>query len=302
MAQTEDDIQQRAVTEAIPKLELEQAKNLAQTEPRANTMRDLRKPGHDPTALDVISNLINPDEEKKSSAWMKGHLDEKVINDTFLMDAEQKFPESTLRINCKEHNAPATFYSRAEGKYQCLKCLVAKEDLQYIDKSYKKQLEEFENIKSFAAKAICENAPNIHIIAEWKGQIRDTLIKVKDKYIEWIETFTNKFVKSLNKIEASQQLAEFIGEDKRQELRLIDMQNKYKEILKIFYKIQTTKPDDKLAAIERHLSEMNGIQQYLITKDKEMKKTTNRVHKAMRETVDVEGLADKILGKYLKFI
>ena len=33
-----------------------------------------------------------------------------------------------------------------------------------------------------------------------------------------------------------------------------------------------------------------------------MKKTTNRVNKAMRETVDVEGLADKILGKYLKFI
>lgn len=47
---------------------------------------------------------------------------------------------------------------------------------------------------------------------------------------------------------------------------------------------------------------MNGLQQYLITKDKEMKKTTNRVNKAMRETVDVEGLADKILGKYLKFI
>ena len=117
-------------------------------------MRDLRKPEHDPTALDVISNLINPLEEKKSSAWMKGHLDEKVINDTFLMNAEQKFPESTLRINCEEHNAPATFYSRAEGKYQCLKCLVAKEDLQYIDKSYKKQLEEFENIKSFGAKAI----------------------------------------------------------------------------------------------------------------------------------------------------
>ena len=47
---------------------------------------------------------------------------------------------------------------------------------------------------------------------------------------------------------------------------------------------------------------MNGLQQYLITKDKEMKKTTNRVNKAMRETVDVEGLAEKILGKYLKFI
>ena len=77
-------------------------------------MRDMRKPGTDPTALDVISTLLNPAEEKKSSAWMKGHLDEKVINDTFLMDAEQKFPESTLRINCETHNAPATFFSRQE--------------------------------------------------------------------------------------------------------------------------------------------------------------------------------------------
>ena len=33
-----------------------------------------------------------------------------------------------------------------------------------------------------------------------------------------------------------------------------------------------------------------------------MKKTCSRVHKAMRETVDVDGLADKIFGKYLKFI
>ena len=127
---------------------------------------------------------------------------------------------------------------------------MAKEDLQYIDKKYKKQLEDFESIKAYAAKAINENAPNIHVIAQWKGQIRETLMQIKKRYIEWIETFTNKFVKSLNKIEHSQQLAEFIGEDKRQEMRLIDMQNKYKDILKIFHKIQLTKPDDKMKAIE----------------------------------------------------
>ena len=134
---------------------------------------------------------------------MKGHLDEKVINDTFLINAEQRFPDSTHRINCDEHNTPATFYSRAKGKYQCLKCLLAKEDLAYIDKSSKNYLEEFESIKSFAAKAISENAPNIHTIAQWKKHIRDTLIKVKDKYIEWIESFTNKFFKALKDIDAS---------------------------------------------------------------------------------------------------
>lgn len=121
-----------------------------------------------------------------------------------MLDAEQKFPDSTLRINCEEHNAPATFFSRQLQKYQCLKCLVAREDLQYIDKKYKNQLEDFEKIKEYSAKAIRENEPNIHIIAEWKGRIRDTLLKVRDKYIEWIESFTNKFVKSLNKIEQSQ--------------------------------------------------------------------------------------------------
>lgn len=85
-------------------------------------------------------------------------------------------------------------------------------------------------------------------------------MQVKQRYIEWIETFTNKFVKSLNKIEHSEQLNEFIGEDKRQELRLIDMQNKYKDILKIFYEIKMTEPDNKLTAIESKKQEMIRLQ------------------------------------------
>ena len=60
-----------------------------------------------------------------------------------------------------------------------------------------------------------ENEPNISIIRKWKEGIRDTLIKVKQEYIEWIENFTNKFVKSLNKIEQSRELISFVGEDKK---------------------------------------------------------------------------------------
>ena len=47
---------------------------------------------------------------------------------------------------------------------------------------------------------------------------------------------------------------------------------------------------------------MSRIQQYITLKDKEMKKTTFRLNKAMRETVDVDGLSDKIFGKYMKFV
>ena len=125
---------------------------------------------------------------------------------------------------------------------------------------------------------------------------------MKNEYIEWIENFTNKFVKSLNKIEQSRELISFVGEDKKQELRLIDMQNKYHQILKIFYQIQQTKPDDKLVTIQGFRDEMLSIQQYVILKDKEIKKQAHRVDKASRETVDLDGLAIKIFGKYLKFL
>ena len=154
-----------------------------------------------PTALDVINTLIDPDEEQKASVFMKGHISKSAIEDTFLFEAKEVYPESTLRINCLTHNAPATFYSKVEQRYKCLKCIVAQEDLHYIDKRYKKQLEEFEAIKEYTCKAVIENEPSITIIKEWKESIRKTLIDVKDEFVDWIDTFTNKFVKSLNKIE-----------------------------------------------------------------------------------------------------
>ena len=45
-----------------------------------------------------------------------------------------------------------------------------------------------------------------------------------------------------------------------------------------------------------------AIQQFVILKDKEIKKQAHRVDKASRETVDLDGLAQKIFGKYLKFL
>ena len=92
---------------------------------------------HNPTALEVINSLIDPNEDAKASEHMKGHISKAIIDDTFLYEAKEIYPESTLRINCTTHNAPATFYSKAEQKYKCLKCIVASEDLHYIDKKYK---------------------------------------------------------------------------------------------------------------------------------------------------------------------
>lgn len=47
---------------------------------------------------------------------------------------------------------------------------------------------------------------------------------------------------------------------------------------------------------------MDDIRKYIVSKDKEMKKTTFKLSKAMRETVDIDGLSEKIFGKYMKFV
>ena len=47
---------------------------------------------------------------------------------------------------------------------------------------------------------------------------------------------------------------------------------------------------------------MIKIQNHVIGKDKEIKKQATRVQNGMRQTVDLDGLAIKIYGKYMKFL
>jgi hypothetical protein len=74
-------------------------------------------------------------------------------------------------------------------------------------------MEDFENIKVNSGKLIKENMINTRLIADWKLNIRKILFEVKDKFTDWVENFTNKFVKSLNRIEHSKELEEFSNED-----------------------------------------------------------------------------------------
>jgi len=189
--------------------------------------------GGQPTALEVIEELTKQNDEMPSK-YMQGHISKQIIEDTFLVDAQQKFPESSIRINCEPHNAPAVFFSKQQNQYKCFKCLVGEQDLVYIDKRFKKEMEDFEDIKNTTKKAVVDNAQNTALIKEWKQSIRKTLIEVKENFIDWIDNFTNKFVKSLNKIEQSRELIEFAGEDKRLTLQVLDIQNKYLQIVKIF--------------------------------------------------------------------
>lgn len=163
-------------------------------------------------------------------------------------------------------------------------------------------MEDFEHIKANSGKLIKENIVNTRLIADWKLNIRKILFEVKEKFTDWIEHFTNKFVKSLNRIEHSKDLEEFSNVDSHLSKRVGEMQDIYLEIKKIFFQIAKSGPAEKLDKIEGYRPNMRKIETDVANVEREIKKQAQKVKKALRETVDLEGLNEKIMAKYLKFL
>jgi cysteinyl-tRNA synthetase len=132
------------------------------------------------------------------------------------------------------------------------------------------------------------------LIQVWKTQIRRTLIDVKKDFNEWIDTFTNKFVKSLNKIEHSKELSEFAYFDKHLTGEVLKLQDEYKNILSIYEKIANAPANEKIEMYETKTKEMREIEQRVISRNKEIKSKAAKLSKLLRETVELDGLGLKV--------
>jgi hypothetical protein len=75
---------------------------------------------------------------------MQGHISKQIMDDTFLVNAEQKVPDSSLAINCTDHNRPAVFFSQQKNSWRCFLCMMNEDGLIYVDKQYKHDMEEYE--------------------------------------------------------------------------------------------------------------------------------------------------------------
>ena len=73
-------------------------------------------------------------------------------------------------------------------------------------------------------------------------------------------------------------------------------------IKKIFFQIAKSGPAEKLDKIEGYRPNMRKIETDVANVEREIKKQAQKVKKALRETVDLEGLNEKIMAKYLKFM
>lgn len=122
---------------------------------------------------------------------------------------------------CERHGLPLNFWQDKEQAYACIKCLIDEGEVHFVDKSYEGRLRRFNKIKQQADRVLRENQPYTHTIADWKDDIRDMLLRVREQVNEFIEMFTNKFIRQISKMEHERQdLAAFAKEDVHQAQRL----------------------------------------------------------------------------------
>ena len=107
----------------------------------------------------------------------------------------------------------AIFYSNSKQAYKCFKCLLEEQDLIYIDKQFKKDMEQFEKVKEKAARVIKTDQGKMNMMKNWRKEIRHMLVRVRTEFVKWIDNFTQQFFSSLRDIEKSKELSEFAGID-----------------------------------------------------------------------------------------
>ena len=111
--------------------------------------------------MQIINSLAD---DGKQSRYMAGHISKSIIDDTFLVTSDQKVPDSSLAINCDEHNKPAVFFSQKHNAWKCFLCMMNQDGLVYVDRQYKHDMEEYEQIKALCYRTVVENTPYMTLI------------------------------------------------------------------------------------------------------------------------------------------
>ena len=104
-----------------------------------------------------------------------------------LNESETRFPDSSIKIECEKHHIVAQFFSAKANKYKCFKCLIEEQELVYIDKRFKKEMEEFERIKQRTTEAISNSYSKLGQRELWREQIRRGLMDARQFFLDQID-------------------------------------------------------------------------------------------------------------------
>ena len=204
---------------------------------------------------------------------------------------------------CERHGLPLNFWQDKEQAYACIKCLIDEGEVHFVDKSYEGRLRRFNKIKQQADRILRENQSYTHTIADWKDDIRDMLLRVREQVNEFIEMFTNKFIRQISKMDHERQdLAAFAKEDNHQAVRLQYIAERCDKINTVLNDMATLPPNLLAKATQDAEEEILRLDLEVRNKDAEMKQTQEQVSSGLRSAIELNGLSHRLFQKYNDFI
>ena len=110
------------------------------------------------------------------------------IIETMVQTRENR-TSTSLGERCPIHGSGLNFYSSKDQGFKCLSCLINKEDVQYIDKSYIASLEGFNKVREETEKSIKNNEGAVSDLALWREDIRDMVMRVRTNFLKYVDEY-----------------------------------------------------------------------------------------------------------------
>ena len=144
----------------------------------------------------------------------------------------------------------------------------------------------------------------MNVMKNWKNQIRSTMMQVKSEFVDWIDTFTIQFIRSLKGIEGQRELADLGGFMVDATLRRMmeELRESYVKIMLIFNDVTKETIHEKLNNIDKTKKTIKEIEATVKHQDQELVSLHDRVKMTQRKTVELQNLNQKIQQKFLRYI
>ena len=103
----------------------------------------------------------------------------------------------------------------------------------------------------------------MNVLKNWKNEIRNSIMRVRNEFVEWVDTFTQSTIKSLKGIESqSRELSDLGGFMIDANLRrmLEELRESYVKIMLVFSEVSTQTIQEKLEKIEQTSKNIKDIE------------------------------------------
>ena len=137
---------------------------------------------------------------------------------------------------------------------------------------------------------------------DWRAKTKAKLDQVRAQLVTWIDTFTEKFAKSVAALEEKRSTYDLDESNRQQKARLESIRQKQQELIKIQDMYEDAEAGDQEFTLGCMRTQLAKIKTDVHAQELEIIHQAGLDRKQMDELVDVDGLEEKIKTKMVRYL